>query len=96
MARTPKRTSISAWESEAVGSSRMRIDGDLETALAISTSCCDPTGRLATVALGSIATPRSPEDLAGLRLRPRVVDEQASLARLVGEEDVLGHLTASG
>ncbi len=61
------RVSISAAARDAVGSSRMRMLASCEIALAISTSCRDPTGSCSTSRRTSMSAPRRARAVAARR-----------------------------
>jgi hypothetical protein len=75
--------------STAVGSSRIRMPGVPVEAFRISTRCCWPTPMSSIRASGSIWKPNRPRHLAHAHTRGVVVEE-ALVARLDPEHDVLG------
>ena len=58
--------------------------------MAISTSCCSPTRRLATRASGSRSSAEAAEQIACGGAHALAVDHQAGDARLAAEKDVVG------
>ena len=86
--RRPSRCSESLSFSAAVGSSRMRSLTSLDSALAISTSCCLPTPSWPTGVTGSSSRPTRASSAAACELA-RFQSMSPRCAALVAEEDVL-------
>ena len=85
----PSRCSESLSLSAAVGSSRISSRTSLDSALAISTSCCLPTPSWPTGVTGFSSRPTDVQQLPASALAQVPVDEAAAAALLVAEEDVL-------
>ncbi len=80
----------SAGDSAEVGSSMIRMRASIDSALAISTSCCSPTRSEPMRASGSRSMPSRLQQRPGSRGARLAVDDQAGDQPLAAEEDVVG------
>ena len=86
----PISSSVSCGVSTAVGSSKTSTRASRESALMISTRCCDADRQVFDERVGVDVEPESGRDLADALARGVQIEDAAGLGGLVAQHDVLG------